>query len=83
MVFNVCLNKHYKNTSKCLEIEIKSNLSLKIKMYFQECPDIALDAVVELIHKLSPHQKTEVIRTLSQLELETEQSSTENLAHSQ
>lgn len=29
-----------------------------------------MDAIMELISKLSPHQKAEVIRTLSQLEEE-------------
>lgn len=50
----------------------------QIKECLEACPDIALDAVVELIHKLGPHQKAEVIRTLSQLE---EQSETTEQTH--
>jgi hypothetical protein len=33
----------------------------------QECPD-ALDAVVKIVQHLAPHQRTEVLRALSQLE---------------
>ncbi|GLV36890.1 Acetyl-CoA carboxylase [Carabus blaptoides fortunei] len=47
----------------------------QIKESLEDCPDIALDAVVELIHKLSPHQKAEVIRTLSQLQTNDTQDS--------
>lgn len=31
-----------------------------------------MDAIIELVHKLSAHQKAEVIRSLSQLELESD-----------
>jgi acetyl-CoA carboxylase/biotin carboxylase 1 len=34
----------------------------------QECPDVALDAVVEIVQHLAPHQRTEALRTLAQLE---------------
>ncbi|XP_072389219.1 acetyl-CoA carboxylase isoform X1 [Diabrotica undecimpunctata] len=38
-----------------------------IKSTLEDCPDVALDAVVAIIEKLSDNQKAEVIRTLSQL----------------
>lgn len=38
-----------------------------IKVTLDDCPDVALDAVVAIIEKLSDNQKAEVIRTLSQL----------------
>jgi hypothetical protein len=34
----------------------------------QECPDVALDAVVEIVQHLAPHQCTEALRTLAHLE---------------
>jgi hypothetical protein len=34
----------------------------------QECPDVVLDAVVEIVQHLAPHQRTEALRTLAQLE---------------
>jgi hypothetical protein len=34
----------------------------------QECPDVALDAVVEIVQHLAPLQRAEALRTLSQLE---------------
>lgn len=34
---------------------------------FQGCPDAALDAVVEIVHRLNDNQKAEVIRSLSLL----------------
>ncbi|XP_056647760.1 acetyl-CoA carboxylase isoform X2 [Diorhabda sublineata] len=39
----------------------------KIKSTLDDCPDVALDAVVAIIEKLSDNQKAEVIRTLSLL----------------
>ncbi|VEN41740.1 unnamed protein product [Callosobruchus maculatus] len=39
----------------------------QIKCSIQDCPDVALDAVVAIIQKLNDNQKAEVIRTLSQL----------------
>lgn len=42
----------------------------RVRRSLNDCPDIAMDAVVELARKLNPHQKAELIRTLSQLELE-------------
>jgi acetyl-CoA carboxylase/biotin carboxylase 1 len=39
----------------------------QINSTLEDCPDVALDAVVQIIQKLSDNQKTEVIRTLSQL----------------
>ncbi|KAF5283281.1 hypothetical protein FQR65_LT14023 [Abscondita terminalis] len=39
----------------------------QIKKSLEDCPDVALDAVVEIIQRLSDNQKAEVIRTLSQL----------------
>lgn len=35
----------------------------------QECPEIALDAVIGLCQALSPANRGEVVRTLAQLEL--------------
>jgi hypothetical protein len=34
----------------------------------QECPDVALDAIVEIGQHLAPHQRTEALRTLAQQE---------------
>ncbi|KAG5900050.1 hypothetical protein JTB14_016026 [Gonioctena quinquepunctata] len=39
----------------------------QIKCSLEDCPDVALDAVVAIIEKLNDNQKAEVIRTLSQL----------------
>ncbi|CAH1163265.1 unnamed protein product [Phaedon cochleariae] len=39
----------------------------QIKSSLEECPDVALDAVVAIIEKLNDNQKAEVIRMLSQL----------------
>nr|XP_008194740.1 PREDICTED: acetyl-CoA carboxylase isoform X1 [Tribolium castaneum] len=39
----------------------------QINVALEDCPDVALDAVVQIIQKLSDNQKAEVIRTLSQL----------------
>lgn len=39
----------------------------QIKESLENCPDVALDAVVEIVQRLNDNQKAEVIRTLSQL----------------
>ncbi|XP_044738438.1 acetyl-CoA carboxylase isoform X3 [Chrysoperla carnea] len=39
-----------------------------IKEAVEECPEIAFNAIVEMVHKLNPNQRAEIIRTLSQLE---------------
>jgi len=39
----------------------------QITSSLEDCPDVALDAVVQIIQKLSGNQKAEVIRTLSHL----------------
>ncbi|XP_031330897.1 acetyl-CoA carboxylase isoform X2 [Photinus pyralis] len=39
----------------------------QIRQSLEDCPDVALDAVVEIVQKLSDNQKAEVIRILSQL----------------
>lgn len=36
--------------------------------HLQECPEVALDAVVGLCQALSPAHRGEVVKTLSQLE---------------
>ncbi|XP_063925251.1 acetyl-CoA carboxylase isoform X2 [Zophobas morio] len=45
----------------------KDTIINQINSSLEECPDVALDAVVQIIQKLSDNQKAEVIRTLSQL----------------
>lgn len=39
----------------------------KVSFLLQDCPDAALDAVVEIVHKLNDNQKAEVIKSLSLL----------------
>lgn len=46
----------------------KDAIIQQIKSSLEECPDVALDAVVEIVQHLAPHQRTEALRTLSQLE---------------
>lgn len=41
----------------------------QIKKSLEECPDIALDAVISLCEALSPANRGEVVRTLAQLDL--------------
>jgi hypothetical protein len=38
--------------------------------FLQECPDVALEAVVGLCKNLTAHNRSEVVRTLAQLEFE-------------
>ena len=46
-------------------------------LIFQECPDLALDAIVEIIQHLAPHQRTEALKTLAHLESLTNQNEQE------
>jgi len=39
----------------------------QIKESLEDCPDVALDTVVQIVQRLNDNQKAEVIRTLSQL----------------
>lgn len=61
--------------------QIKASLEVNIDIYlctttffdyivFQECPEVALDAVVGLCQALLPSQRGEIVRTLAQLEFE-------------
>jgi len=52
----------------------KDAIIQQIKSSLKECPDVALDAVVEIVQHLAPHQRTEALRTLAQIEsISTEQ----------
>jgi acetyl-CoA carboxylase/biotin carboxylase 1 len=46
----------------------KDAIIQQIKSSIEECPDVALDAVFEIVRNLAPHQLTEALKTLSQLE---------------
>lgn len=72
--------RHYLSNSKVTRS--KFDLCLKQKptpikinhlILLQECPEIALDAVVGLCQTLSPTSRGEVVRTLAQLALAEEQ----------
>ena len=41
--------------------------NILLPCFYQDCPDAALDTVVEIIHRLNDNQKAEVIRSLSLL----------------
>ncbi|KAI4455017.1 acetyl-coa carboxylase isoform a [Holotrichia oblita] len=45
----------------------------QIKDALEDCSEVALDVVVDIVQKLNDNQKAEVIRTLSQLNSQTEQ----------
>ncbi|CAH0549066.1 unnamed protein product [Brassicogethes aeneus] len=45
----------------------KDSYISQIRTSVEDCPDIALDAVVAILEKLNENQKSEVIKTLSQL----------------
>lgn len=48
----------------------KDAIISQIQKSLEECPEVALDAVVELCQALLPAQRGEVVRTLAQLEFE-------------
>ncbi len=48
--------------SNCSSINDRSNFSL----IFQECPDAAVDAVVEMVRGLNAQQRAHVLQSLSQ-----------------
>ncbi|XP_065173033.1 acetyl-CoA carboxylase-like [Atheta coriaria] len=50
----------------------KDALIQRIRNNLEDCPDVALDAVVEILQKLNDNQKAEVIRTLSLVQPEAE-----------
>lgn len=51
----------------------KDAIISQIQKSLEECPEIALDAVVGLCQTLSPTSRGEVVRTLAQLALAEEQ----------
>ncbi|XP_069684928.1 acetyl-CoA carboxylase isoform X2 [Periplaneta americana] len=53
------------NNLRCVK---KDAIIQQIKSSLEECPDVALDAVVEIVQHLAPHQRTEALRTLTHLE---------------
>jgi acetyl-CoA carboxylase / biotin carboxylase 1 len=56
------------------EKQIESFEIFNLRFSSQECPEVALDAVVGLCQALLPAQRGEVVRTLAQLEFENKES---------
>nr|CAD7441866.1 unnamed protein product [Timema bartmani] len=46
----------------------KDAIIQQIKSSLEKCPEVSLDAVVEMIQHLTPHQRAEALRTLSHVE---------------
>ncbi|PSN52685.1 Acetyl-CoA carboxylase [Blattella germanica] len=46
----------------------KDAIIQQIKSSLEDCPDVAFDAIVEIVHHLAPHQRTEAMKTLQHLE---------------
>nr|CAD7399573.1 unnamed protein product [Timema poppensis] len=46
----------------------KDAIIQQIKSSLEKCPEVSLDAIVEIIQHLTPHQRAEALRTLSHVE---------------
>ena len=63
-------NSVVKRNISCVK---KDAIVSRIKEALENCPDVRLDAVLEIVHRLQSTERTELQRTLTQLEQSTGQ----------